>query len=368
MTATIATAARTAPAQVGAGRTVHETNAEQFSSDTLCDRPVSRVLTAEQAAKMGKPCKQCAKALEELTAPAAEDAPIADAEEVGAPAVDAEGIPQVDDAEPTTAELVQDEEPAQAEGAPEADDVEPAPEELVQVTAYTAAVDVLHANGQDDDNRVLALNADAVLETVAKMRRMPRWNAAQDRFTVNKVAAIVARDAQGARVWVRGEAAPIRVDLAGTSIESDAPAETGNVDVAAILAATRPLRRRAEVQRVIDNRTRAMAMSTPAPAEGPAPAPVVEKAPEPAPVEEEVAYDAPQWRTLKGLDAPFQLYGTRSGKWFRPSGDRKQCTGDALDIVRTWTATGARYAEDVAGDTHSLGGTATRYWIATPTA
>ncbi|MFJ3100344.1 hypothetical protein [Streptomyces sp. NPDC086835] len=383
MAATTATA-QYAPAQVGNGRTAHKMDAEQFSTDTLCERTVSRVLTPAEAAKM-KECVACNRIAEERAAapteqveeiPAAEVETL-EVEEAAAPAAEepavpvaAEEAPEVDEVEPVAAELVQVEEPAQVEDAPEADDIEPAPAALVQVTAYTAAVEVLHANGQDNDERVLTLDADAVVETVAKMRRMPRWNAAQERFTVNKVAVIVARDTQGERVWVRGEAAPIRVDFTGTPIAEDAPAEAGTVDMAAVLAATRPLRRRAEVQRVIDNRTNAMAQSAPAatPVQEPAPAPVVEETPEPAPVEGDVTYDAPQWRTLKGLEAPFQLYGTRSGKWFRPSGDRKQCTGDALDIVRTWVATGARYAQDAAGDTHSLGGTATRYWIATPTA
>ncbi|MEW2631632.1 hypothetical protein AB0903_08225 [Streptomyces sp. NPDC048389] len=374
MTATTA-AAQYAPAQVGNGRTAHKTDAEQFSTDTLCERTVTRVLTAEQAAKM-KECVACNRIAEERAAAPAEQVEETPATEVETPEFEeaeapaAEEAPEVDEVEPVAAELVQVEETAQVEDAPEVDDAAPAPAALVQVTAYTAAVEVLHANGQDSDERVLTLDADAVVETVAKMRRMPRWNAAQERFTVNKVAVIVARDAQGERVWVRGEAAPIRVDFTGTPIAEDAPAEAGAVDMVAVLAATRPLRRRAEVQRVIDNRNNAMAKSAPAaaPVEEPAPAPVVEETPEPAPVEEDVTYGAPQWRTLKGLEAPFQLYGTRSGKWFRPSGDRKQCTGGALDIVRTWVATGARYAEDAAGDTHSLGGTATRYWIATPTA
>lgn len=366
------TATTTSPAQVGAGRTVHQVATAEFASDTLCDRTVSRVLTAEQAAKMGKQCKECAKA---AAAPAAEDtteAPAAiepaEVEETEAPAA-AEEAPEVDEVEDTPAELVQDEEPAQVEPAPHVDDAAPAPAELVQVTAYTAAVEQLHINGQDNPDRVLALDAATVAEVVAAMRRMPRWNAAQERFTVNKVAVIVARDATGERVWVRGEAAPIRVSFTGAQVAEDAPAETGTVDMAAVLAATRPLRRRAEVQRVINNRTNAMAMSTPAPVEEPAPAPAVEETPAAdAPADEEVTYGKPEWRTLKGLDAPFQLYGTQSGKWFRPAGDRKTCHGFPLDIVRTWVAAGARYAEDAAGDTHSLGGTATRYWITTPTA
>lgn len=340
-------------ALVGAGRTVHQAAADE--SKTLCGGVVTRLLVAGEPAKKGKVCAKCAKIAATLGAKAAEAPALEEvpAEESGAPeAPAAEGDPEADDAPAEVAEV---------EEVPQADD---ASAEWVQVTAYTAALDALHINGQDSDDRTLTLDASALLATVTAMRRMPRWNAAEQRFTINKVALIVARAAQGERVWVRGEVAPIRVDFTGAPIEEGAPAEAGAVDMAAVLAATRVLRRRKEVQRVIDNRNAARAMSTPTPTGGPVPAPVAEG---PA-VEESATYGTPQWRTLKGLDAPFQVYGTGSGKWFRPSGDRKQCTGDALDMVRTWVAAGTRYAEDAAGVTHNLGGTASRYWIATPAA
>ncbi|MEU0275522.1 hypothetical protein [Streptomyces sp. NPDC006307] len=381
MTATTATA-QFAPAQVGKGRTAHKTDAEVFSPDTLCERTVSRVLTPAEAAKM-KECVACnriaaeraaapAEEPAEVETPATEDAP-AEVEETEAPAA-TEEAPEVDEVEPAAAELVQIEETAQVEDAPEADDTEPAPAALVHVTAYTAAVEVLHANGKDNDERVLTLDADAVVETVAKMRRMPRWNAAEERFTVNKVALIVARDARGERVWVRGEAAPIRVDFTGTPIQEDAPAEPGAVDMVAVLVATRVLRRRKEVQRVIENREAARAMSAPvaAPVEEPAPAPVVEPATAPvveeAPVPEmgeaEAPAPAPEWRTLKGMETPFLLYGEDNGEEFRPASDRKRCTGEPLTITRTWMANGTRYAEDETGRKTHLWGAATRYWVA----
>jgi hypothetical protein len=150
-------------------------------------------------------------------------------------------------------------EPAEApevEDAPEASE-EPAPAGQVRVTAYTAARQALRINGKDGEDATLTLPAADLLETVAAMRRMPRWNDEQERLVVNKVALIVATSAEGERVWVRGEAAPIRVNFAGEPIAEDAPAEPGTVDMAAVLAATRVLRRRAEVQRVIDNRTAA---------------------------------------------------------------------------------------------------------------
>lgn len=153
------------------------------------------------------------------------------------------------------------------------------------------------------------------------------------------------------------------------------------MDMAAVLAATRVLRRRAEVRRVIDNRDAARAMSTPAPApapvEEPAPAPVVEEAPAAAPVieeapapmveETEALTAAPEWRTLKGMDAPFLLYGEDTGEEFRPANDRKQCTGEPLLITRTWMSSGTRYAEDATGRKCHLWGAATKYWV-TPAA
>ncbi|MFF1468011.1 hypothetical protein [Streptomyces mirabilis] len=189
----------------------------------------------------------------------AEQAPAEEPEATEVPAVD-EAPEEAPEADAAPAEVAEPAEAPEVEDAPEADD-QPAPAGQVRVTAYTAAREALHINGQDSDDRTLTLDASAVQETVAAMRRMPRWNAARERFTVNKVALIVAQDAQGQRVWVRGEAAPIRVDFAGEPIAEDAPTEAGTVDMAAVLAATRVLRRRAEVRRVIDNRTAARAAS-----------------------------------------------------------------------------------------------------------
>jgi hypothetical protein len=201
-------------------------------------------------------------------APAAEQAP---AEEPEAPAVEEAPEAPAEVEESEQAEEVPAEVAEPAAPAEEAD-TEPAPADTVRVTAYTAAREALHINGQDNEDRTLALPASELLVTVAAMRRMPRWNAAQERFTINKVALIVAEDGEGQRVWVRGEAAPIRVDFQGNRIEEDAPAEPGSVDMAAVLAATRPLRRRAEVQRVIDNRNAARAAGAKAPAQEPTPA------------------------------------------------------------------------------------------------
>jgi hypothetical protein len=441
------TTAQYAPAQVGNGRTAHKINAEQFSTETLCERTVSRVLTAEQAAKM-KQCTKCAAAEAaaqvEDTAPAADaPEPTAEVEAPAAPAEELEEAPEPATEEPAAdtvrvavrtyrtrggnkelrallhvncdckvaatlagtfdnledamacarervtsgpeigqcmssrplhrpaapaaeVEAPAEVEPEVEEPAAEVEQAPAAPAGQVEVTAYTAALEQLYCNGQDNQDRTLRMDAADVPDTLASLRRMPRWNAAEERFTVNKVALILAQDVTGTRVWVRGEAAPIRVDFTGAPVAEDAPAEPGTVDMAAVMAATRLLRRRREVQRVIDNRNNAMGMSTPAaPVEEPAPAPAAE---EPAPaeqVQEEVTYGKPQWRTLKGIEAPFQLYGSQSGNWFRPAGDRKQCHGFPLEMVRTWAEASARYAEDAEGTRHSLGGLATRYWIAT---
>ncbi|WP_411092276.1 hypothetical protein [Streptomyces sp. 049-1] len=181
----------------------------------------------------------------------------------GVPAPVAEEAPADEPAAPEAPAVEEAPEPAEVEEAPHADDA-PAEEtdaeeaaDLVQVTAYTAARQALRINGKDSTDITLTLPAADLLETAAAMRRMPRWNDDQQRLVVNKVALIVATSAEGQRVWVRGEAAPIRVDLQGNPIAEDAPAEAGTVDMAVVLAATRVLRRRAEVQRVIDNRTTA---------------------------------------------------------------------------------------------------------------
>ncbi|MFG2404234.1 hypothetical protein ACGFR8_07820 [Streptomyces brevispora] len=458
MNNTTAQTATVALAQVGAGRTVHFTT---DATATLCERPVSRVLDEDQAAKKNKPCKQCAVALE---AAATEETPAVEVEEDQAekearrtvsgtylhaqdfePQRDEEGqllgytfavhsststnygwvttaghfgqvlepyrstveeflpvvawqdeqvarrAPKLAEAAIEEAPAVEVEEAAAAEEAP----VEEAPTGAaeapvagrVEVTAYTAAVDQLYLNGRDNEDRALYVDGTDVLETLPTLRRMPRWNAAEERFTVNKVALILVRDAQGDRVWVRGEADPIRVDAAGAQVDVDAPAEPGPVDMTAVLAATKQLRRRREVQRVIDNREAARAASTPTPVVEEAPTPVVEEAPTPvveeaptpvveeapAPVVEEApapvveAPEAPaagpEWRTLKGVEAPFLLYGEDAGDAFHPANDRKRCTGEPLTITRVWMSAGTRYAQDATGRKTHLWGAATRYWV-----
>jgi hypothetical protein len=250
--------ARYAPAQVGNGRTVHLTDGEAFSMDTLCGRTVSRVLTAEEAVEKGKACAKCARIVEQPADEPAEVEPVAveepAAEEAPAPCPGC-GAEAGEPCKDPLLDLL-----AEVDEAPAAEEEEPAGQ--VKVTAYTAAREQLFLNGQENEDRALYVDADALEEALPTLRRMPRWNAAQERFTINKVALIIVSDAQGDRVWVRGEGEPIRVNLEGAQVDADAPAETGPVDKAAVLAATRLLRRRREVQRVIENRQAARAASS----------------------------------------------------------------------------------------------------------
>ncbi|MGA5202765.1 hypothetical protein [Streptomyces variegatus] len=75
----------------------------------------------------------------------------------------------------------------------------------------------------------------------------------------------------------------------------------------------------------------------------------------------------PEWGTLKGLTAPFRLWGTeREGGRFAPAFDREQVTGEPLEIVEVWTEQRgtARRGRDVNGREIHLLGAATRFWRA----
>ncbi|MFJ5815005.1 hypothetical protein ACIQGT_14055 [Streptomyces sp. NPDC093108] len=444
-----ATPENVSPAQVGAGRTVHYVPIAKITMETLCDRTASAVLTEEQAAKKGKVCVSCLKALA-----AAEEAPVEGAPATGVEEAPATGAPveeapaevirvavrayrpsrsaatqmrallhrnclcrvaatlvgtfdNMEDARRCATErghqgppvgecmssrpLTRTDAPAVEEATVEETTPTPVERETVEVVeaeevavetpaegqvevaAYTAALEQLYLNGEDEETRTLRVAAADLPEVLPTLRRFPRWRADQKRFTVNKVALIMATTGDdGVRVWVRGEAEPFRVDATGTPVDADAPAEPGPVDAGAVLAATRLLRRRREVQRVIDNRSAARnwnkGPATPTPAvEEPEPTPQEDPAPtaeEPTPAPEAEEDVTPQWRTLKGLDAPFLLYGEETAQGFRPASDRKQCAGEPLRITRTWMAHGIRYAEDADGRTAYLGGAATRYWVA----
>ncbi|MFI5880838.1 hypothetical protein [Streptomyces sp. NPDC051554] len=78
---------------------------------------------------------------------------------------------------------------------------------------------------------------------------------------------------------------------------------------------------------------------------------------------EKDALAPPEWRTLKGVTTPFQIYGQeQEGGRFHPASDRKKATGEPLTIVRTWMH-GTRYGEDQSGRTIDLWGVATKYWV-----
>ncbi|MEZ7005040.1 hypothetical protein [Streptomyces sp. AD55] len=73
----------------------------------------------------------------------------------------------------------------------------------------------------------------------------------------------------------------------------------------------------------------------------------------------------PEWRTLKGVQVPFFLYGEEhEGGRFAPAGDRKRVTGVPLLITRLWVDHGMRYGQDASGRELYLWGAATKHWIA----
>ncbi|AIV35583.1 hypothetical protein [Streptomyces sp. CCM_MD2014] len=73
----------------------------------------------------------------------------------------------------------------------------------------------------------------------------------------------------------------------------------------------------------------------------------------------------PEWRTLKGVQVPFFLYGEeREGGRFAPAGDRKQVTGQPLRVVRLWMSGDIRYGEDETGRELYLWGAASKFWAA----
>jgi hypothetical protein len=75
----------------------------------------------------------------------------------------------------------------------------------------------------------------------------------------------------------------------------------------------------------------------------------------------------PQWGTLKGFTAPFRLWGEeREGGRFAPAFNRKEVTGEPLEIVEVWTTERgtARHGRDASGREIHLYGAATRFWAA----
>jgi len=73
---------------------------------------------------------------------------------------------------------------------------------------------------------------------------------------------------------------------------------------------------------------------------------------------------APEWRTLKGIACPFQLYGTElEDGTFSRAKDRKQVTGAPITIVHQWVSGSVRYGATADGREVCLWGVATKHWI-----
>lgn len=74
--------------------------------------------------------------------------------------------------------------------------------------------------------------------------------------------------------------------------------------------------------------------------------------------------EGPEWRTLKGLEAPLRIWGEFHEDHFRTAGNRKEVTGEPVVMVRVWSEQRgtSRYAETQDGRTVYLGGAATRFW------
>jgi hypothetical protein len=87
----------------------------------------------------------------------------------------------------------------------------------------------------------------------------------------------------------------------------------------------------------------------------------------PAAEEAPAELPGPEWGTLKGIAAPFRLWGEeREGGRFAPAFNRKQVTGEPLVIVEVWTTQRgtARHGRDANGREIHLYGGATRFWRA----
>lgn len=75
----------------------------------------------------------------------------------------------------------------------------------------------------------------------------------------------------------------------------------------------------------------------------------------------------PEWGTLKGVEAPFRLWGEeREGGRFAPAFDRRRVTGEPLVIAEVWTTQRgtARHGRTEDGREVHLYGAATRFWRA----
>ena len=82
---------------------------------------------------------------------------------------------------------------------------------------------------------------------------------------------------------------------------------------------------------------------------------------EPAP---ERITPAPEWRTLKGLAAPFHVHAKQRNGRIRPTGDRRTPTGEPVEVVRLELRGSCRYGYTADNREIYFGGTATKCWVA----
>lgn len=88
---------------------------------------------------------------------------------------------------------------------------------------------------------------------------------------------------------------------------------------------------------------------------------------EPAPTASEPSEPtAPQWRTLKGVTAPFDVLGVRerSGRILLAC-DRRAPRGERINVVRLEMRNGLRCGKTADGDDVNFSGPASKYWVIT---
>ncbi|HBF82467.1 MAG TPA: hypothetical protein DD420_21820 [Streptomyces sp.] len=71
----------------------------------------------------------------------------------------------------------------------------------------------------------------------------------------------------------------------------------------------------------------------------------------------------PAWQTLKGVTAPFRVYGEQSGGRVCLARDRKMPTGGPIEVVRLETRGGCRYGYTADGLRIDFVGLATKCWV-----
>lgn len=70
-----------------------------------------------------------------------------------------------------------------------------------------------------------------------------------------------------------------------------------------------------------------------------------------------------KWQTLKGVAAPFVVYGTATPGGIELAGDRTAVSGDPIEVARLEMRNRLRYGYTTDGREITFGGTATKVWI-----